>query len=196
MLLLGALQAQDDVHIVTQGADHEFHVVIAPLDRETRFAAADRLTLSALAIGTSTKIYRDWLGDAMDGEIAADFVVVAAAFDLAALEGYRRELFRVEKIGALEVLVAFLVARVHAFHRQGQFDRAFRGIGGIESYRAGDLFERSVKVGDAIMFDPENDGGMNGIDFVGIGTIRREGDSERAEEAGEDEFDWFHRFVE
>src|SRR5436190_9556826 len=194
-LLLGAFQAQDDVDLVTQRAFHELHVVIAALDRETRLAAADGLALSAFAVRASLEVHRDRLGDTMDGEIAADLVALAAAFDFAALEGDCGELLRVEKVRAFEVLIALLVPRINAFHRYRQLDGAFRRIGRVERHRAGNRFERSVKIGHAVMLDAEDDGGMNRIDRVGIGAVGREREPDRAEDAGEGKFGKFHKFL-
>src|ERR1700674_765743 len=155
--LLHTFEADDDVHVVAHRTDHELHIIIAPLDRKTRLAAAPDFTLGSFAFAAFFKVDRDRLGHAVDRKIASDLVVVTAAFNLGALESKRRELLRVEKVRTLEMLIALVVMRVDAFHRHTDFHRAFRGISRVEGDRAVNLLELPVKIGHPEMFRAEDE---------------------------------------
>ena len=83
----------------------------------------------------------DWLGDAVHRQVAGDVVGVAVLGDLRADEFDRRVLRGAEEAGALEVVVAALVAGVDA----GDLDREVDldlGRVGVPGDRAGDVVNR------------------------------------------------------
>src|SRR6185437_2481437 len=57
---------------------------------------------------------RDWLGHAMDGEIAGHAVAIAVRADLRGAEGQGRVLLGVEEVGAAQVRIALRLASVEA----------------------------------------------------------------------------------
>lgn len=189
-LLLDAFDADHEADFVAEHVGHEGHAVVAALEGEAGFAAATDLAFHAFAFLAAFELHGDRLGHAEQGEIAGHFKDIAAALDLGALEGHGRELFGVEEVGAFQVGVAFRVARVHAQHRNGELDGAFRRIGGIEHHGAGDLIEVADEVGHARVLDAEDHGGMHGVDLIGVGTPGVE--AEGAEKGGQKEQGCFH----
>src|SRR6266851_10383250 len=101
------------------------------------------------AVGVEGDVQGDRLGHAVHGEIAADLVLVAAGLrDLRRLEGDLRALLRVEEVGALEVGVALLVARVDARHFGLEVDGAPGRVVLVPLQRRGDLAELAAHRGD------------------------------------------------
>src|SRR5260221_793120 len=85
---------------------------------------------------------RDWLGIALDGQVAGQVVAIAAQrFDLGALEGDRRIVRDIEEVGGSQVVVALLVVGPDARRLDGNFyGRRFLVVG-VDIPRDADLGE-------------------------------------------------------
>jgi hypothetical protein len=94
-------------------------------------------------------------------------------------------LLDVEEIGAAEMVVALGVVREQAggidFERKG----VVGGIVFVELVIAAGLEKHAIRVAEAGMADAEDDGGVAGIDFVGVGRVREVWQAERSGEQGD-----------
>ena len=100
-LILRALEANDDVHLVAKRPLHEFHVIITPLDREAGFTPCFGVALGTLRLSSLFEVRGNRFGYTMQSHVTGHFVSAAARFNFRALECDRRELRRVKKIRAL-----------------------------------------------------------------------------------------------
>src|SRR5271165_7171845 len=120
-LLLGSFHADVDVYRVAEPFSRPDAEVLA-LDRQT---AVETGLLHTLHIEGLAAVERE--GDrflsAVHAEIAGNFVAVLDRLNIGALERYERILFRVEEIGAAQVVVTLLDSRVDAIGFNGKRER-------------------------------------------------------------------------
>src|SRR4029077_3158259 len=148
-LLFDALQAYDHVDLVTDRSLHEGHAMVAALDREARFAASANFPLHPFALASLLDFERERLCYPVQGEVARDFISIAASVDLRALKGHYGKLFGVEEIRALNVLVAFCVVGVHTLDGDLQVHGVLGRVGFVESDCARHIVEAAIKVADS-----------------------------------------------
>src|SRR5690606_12789526 len=89
--------------------------------------------------------------------------------DLGGPEGHRRELVRLEEVGALEVAVTVGAAGVDAVHHDVDGGGGLRRVGAVQVQRAGELLEAALDVGDHGVPGDEADRGVRRVDGVVAG---------------------------
>src|SRR5205814_1952032 len=104
--------------------------------------------------------------DAVDGQIARDFILVAAELDDAgAVEAGLRVLLHVEKVGRAQVAVARRVSRVDAGRLDVDVDRRVRGVVRVELELSAPPGEAAARLRDEHVPDGEVDGGVGRVDI-------------------------------
>jgi hypothetical protein len=171
----GQLDVDGDVDVLT---DHKAARVEGHVEGHTKIFAVDASLSLGAAAHVPPGIFRflrqffhveSYLfGDAVDGQIAGDAeAVTAAGGHPLRLEANARELFDVEKIGALEVRIALLVAGADA----GDLDRGFDGRGGrvrgVEVDASAHLVKLALHVGDHHVTYFELRGRVRRVNLVG-----------------------------
>ena len=110
------------------------------------------------------------LGDALDGEVAGDPVVLGVdLLDRGGGEGDLRVGLHVEEVVALEVAVAVGVAGVDAGGLDGQLQVRVGRVLGVEVAGAVELVERAADLGDHGVAGDEADPAVGRVDGVGAG---------------------------
>jgi uncharacterized protein (TIRG00374 family) len=131
------------------------------------FEAGDRAVAHAGVDAAEFEGEFDGAGDAVEGEVALDHVVVALGADGGGGEGGGGVLLGVEEVGGLDVGVAVGVLGV-----DGR-DLDFGGDGGGavlgDGDGAGEVVERAADLADHEVADGEADGGVDRVDGPGSG---------------------------
>jgi hypothetical protein len=105
------------------------------------------------------------LGNAADGEIAVDEILVAAASDdVGALEGDLRVVGGIEEVVGAKVIVAIGVSRVDAGHVDLPFKRRLGEIAGVETDLAVELSKLTANRRHHHVFDGKADMAVNAVD--------------------------------
>src|SRR5262249_19835918 len=132
------------------------------------------------------RVEHNGLGHAVQGEVAADLVLVLArAQHLRGLERERRVLVDLEEVRAPEVRVALLIAGVDAGRLDRGVDLDRRRIGLVEDDGAREVVEHAVDLGEEVA-DLEAHLGVRGVDLPrgrrGRGERGRGGEREQYRE--------------
>lgn len=166
---LAAFGADEDADVVGEaGADHEGDAIVGAFDSELGFKAGDFAAAHAFAAAGVGDGGGDFLGLAADREIAGDVVCAfAGLLEGLGLESHVGEFGGGEEVATFEVLVAAGVGGVNGVGVDGDVDHALGGVG-VDVELAGDLVESAVEVGDAVVLDAENGGGVDGVNLETI----------------------------
>src|SRR4051795_6737180 len=162
------LLAHEDAALVER--DVEVQAPVAAVDRRLALEAGPEVAPRVIGGAGQLEVDGDGIGLAVDREVADQGVdVVVRLLDLGRGELDGRVDLDVEEVGAAQVRVTVLVARVHAVRVDRQMDAAVRRVLLVEVHLAAVHLELATDVDDHGVLRREAQAAVGGVDLVVAG---------------------------